>query len=556
MRCQRFFALVGACNEMMGTEGESNFHEKHEVDSCEKKVVPFPPDHKESFDGQLLILIFTVPFQVDELSELTFASSMALADDSTGITAKVPPVQHWRKQNLFLEIPLRKLESSQDFVRINMPPTPSPTPTRMNLPPRAPSPSSARINESPGTSSSRGKSSRKGILPRMNFKYRSSTTDIEKAAAIALGTPTTGPRDKLYVSRSSSLSKLLTPRMKRTSSLPVTPIAFTNPESVRGGSMVDPSNSIKGAQQKISRSLSVPANNKGKGIRRTDSLGGIFRVIPSTPRVMTEGNTAMSNATTPTADGENSDADGEDIPEEEAVCRICLIELGEGGDTLKMECSCKGELALAHQECAIKWFSIKGNKNCDVCKQEVQNLPVTLLRIQNIRTFNPDTNRSRQIALSQYRVWQDVPVLVIVSMLAYFCFLEQLLVMKLGTGAIAMSLPFSCILGLLASMTSSTMVKRRFVWVYASVQFALVVLFAHIFYSLLHMQAVLSILLATFGGFGVTMSGNSIIVEFLRWRSRRRTRSDIRHSSQEVSPQPQPERPQNEAGNLDNPQRI
>lgn len=57
------------------------------------------------------------------------------------------------------------------------------------------------------------------------------------------------------------------------------------------------------------------------------------------------------------------------------------------------------------------------------------------------------------------RVWQEVPVLVIVSMLAYFCFLEQLLVGKMGTGAIAISLPFSCVLGLLSSMTSSTMGK-------------------------------------------------------------------------------------------------
>jgi len=215
---------------------------------------------------------------------------------------------------------------------------------------------------------------------------------------------------------------------------------------------------------------------------------------------------------------ENND-DGEDIPEEEAVCRICLIELGEEGSTFKLECSCKGELALAHQECAVKWFCIKGNKNCDICKEEVRNLPVTLLRLQNVQAANIRMiNRARRTDDERYRILQDVPILVIVGMLAYFCFLEQLLVGHMGNRAIAIALPFSCVLGLLASMTSATMVPKRFVWVYASIQFALVVLFAHLFHSLLLIQAVLSILYATFAGFCAAMCGNCLVMELSRWR--------------------------------------
>ena len=66
-------------------------------------------------------------------------------------------------------------------------------------------------------------------------------------------------------------------------------------------------------------------------------------------------------------------------------------------------------------------------------------------------------NGAQQSAAQQFRFWQDIPILVMVSMLAYFCFLELLLVTDLQSRAIAVSLPFSCVLGLLSSLIASTM---------------------------------------------------------------------------------------------------
>ncbi|CAJ2660667.1 unnamed protein product [Trifolium pratense] len=454
------------------------------------------------------------------------------------------------KENLLMEKPYKKSEeescssSSKEFVGIKMPLTPSPTGSnkRVNFLVTSRSVDAPIDNNSNlgFTATTKGKSSSnsRSILPKLNFRYNRTTStssstasDIEKGIIANPESSFVGPQEKPLISGSVSLSKIFNPKINRTSSLPVEEIGRVNTEFAFGGCL---GASPYRSQTTIARSRSEPVDTQEKTIRKMDTF---FRIIPSTPGVKEAKEWLKASSEKDTENGGDDSDGGEDIAEEEAVCRICLIELCEGGETLKMECCCKGELALAHQECAIKWFSIRGNKTCDVCKEEVQNLPVTLLRIQNVQTQNTGA-RSQQD--DDFRVWQELPVLVIVSMLAYFCFLEQLLVGKMGTKAIFISLPFSCVLGLVSAMTSTTMVRNRFIWLYASAQFLLVVLFAHIFYPLFHnlqvgKQAVLAILLASFAGFGVMMSGSSVFTELLRWRRRWQAYSQQRHGSQPMT---------------------
>ncbi|KAK6116182.1 hypothetical protein DH2020_008451 [Rehmannia glutinosa] len=269
-----------------------------------------------------------------------------------------------RRPNLSsLEIPMRSLERAfSDFTRIDIP---SPTSTRAGLPPR---PNSAKL-----------KSSVKNMLPQKSSRAKNISQEAEKTVLIIPDTPLS---DKPSTSRSFSLNKILfSASTKSAHSLPVTPMANADPKPSQENHVDQqskrPQTEVK---QYMTRSFSVPVNVKTRSLRRTDSSGGLIRVISSNHRPTTVEN--ASPEISPETEAVIDDA-GEDIPEEEAVCRICFVELGEGGETLKMECSCKGELALAHKECAVKWFSIKGNKTCDICKQDVRNLPVTLLKLQN-----------------------------------------------------------------------------------------------------------------------------------------------------------------------------
>ncbi|KAF8069358.1 hypothetical protein N665_1141s0019 [Sinapis alba] len=420
-------------------------------------------------------------------------------------------------QVLDLRLPTTTLEETgdDDLFSYNTSLTSSPVAKRVNFSTL----SSPRISASTlSPSSSRNISySLKNLIPKPNFKNKISNVnevDIEKAASLALAS---SGRDRS--SSTWTLSNIFTPRRNKTESLPITPIVHSNPGSTHGRYVVDPLTSMKkkGPPLPFNRSRSVPPFNKDGSVRRS----GVFRVIPTPNMSPTRNLYRNSMKDTRSVDG------GEDVPEEEAVCRICLVELGEDSEAFKMECMCRGELALAHKECTIKWFTIKGNRTCDVCKQEVQNLPVTLLRMQD--------SQGEGTEASHYSVWQDVPVLVIVSMLAYFGFLEQLLLNKMKSSAIAISLPFSCILGLIASMTSTTMVDKQYVWIYGTIQFGLIVCFSHIFFELVHMQPIVSILLATLVGFGLAMSSTTGLVEFLKWRRRERT-AEPPSSSQEDPP--------------------
>ncbi|MBA0549729.1 hypothetical protein Golob_020746, partial [Gossypium lobatum] len=210
-----------------------------------------------------------------------------------------------------------------------------------------------------------------GFLRGLSFKKKGIIADGERSFLLTPDNKT-GPE-------SPSMASFPSPSFwNRCTSLPVTPASNLSPsvatpatERMAG----ERSKLNKGAKLAVvSRSLSVPGRNvvivrsasfdTRKEHAPTENSDDWFAV----PTGCTDINPVAA------------ESDDEEIPEEEAVCRICFDECDER-NTLKMECSCKGALQLVHEVCAIKWFSVKGNKNCDVCGQEVRNLPVTLLRV-------------------------------------------------------------------------------------------------------------------------------------------------------------------------------
>ncbi|KAL4557680.1 hypothetical protein LXL04_035866 [Taraxacum kok-saghyz] len=210
--------------------------------------------------------------------------------------------------------------------------------------------------QSPGISSN-GTSSSRGIFRGLSFKKKDHIPpNGESSSLLPSDSNAPPPESPLVPNTASHLYR------KRCTSLPVkhtsnpSPSA-TTPISARTYNEQQKSQ-IWAAQASVSRSLSVPGRNIV-----------IVRSISFAAR--------KDNDKIDSVDDEIGGVEvenDEEIDEEEAICRICFDPCDEGNQ-LKMECSCKGALRLVHEECAAKWFSVKGNKNCDVCGREVSNLP-------------------------------------------------------------------------------------------------------------------------------------------------------------------------------------
>ncbi|KAJ0771480.1 hypothetical protein HanPI659440_Chr07g0269581 [Helianthus annuus] len=140
---------------------------------------------------------------------------------------------------MILEIPEITFDTST--TRIN---TPQQTPKRVNFSPLC-SPSTytyAKFNgssSSPSSSRGRSSSSIKSLIPKLSFKLKNRNSEIEKAAILALGGSPSQIRVKAKMSRSLSFTKLFASKAKTTSSLPVTPIAHSNPESTHGRNTIE-----------------------------------------------------------------------------------------------------------------------------------------------------------------------------------------------------------------------------------------------------------------------------------------------------------------------------
>ncbi|XP_076906650.1 uncharacterized protein LOC143562832 isoform X2 [Bidens hawaiensis] len=211
----------------------------------------------------------------------------------------------------------------------------------------------------------------------------------------------------------------------------------------------------------------------------------------------------------------------EEIAVEEAICRVCMDTCDEGNQFM-LACCCKGALKLMHEKCVVKWFSIKGDKMCDVCGREVTNLPVMLFRKRSYAQLPAITAPNQQgLDPRTISAGQDIVRLILISTICYFFLIEQLLVDELKTRAVVIAAPFAFTFGILSSTFAAVLAIREYIWRYAVLEFALVAMLLQVFYSWLQLKATYAVMVSSVIGFGLAMALNALYIRYTVWRLQR-----------------------------------
>ncbi|PHT44852.1 hypothetical protein CQW23_14010 [Capsicum baccatum] len=107
-----------------------------------------------------------------------------------------------------------------------------------------------------------------------------------------------------------------------------------------------------------------------------------------------------------------------DSTKEERDCRICHLSLlksggiSTGGDqvqetsvgmAIELGCSCKGDLAAAHKQCAETWFKTKGNTICEICGTNALNIAGELTNEANTAAVATLAASAAPVAFSETR---------------------------------------------------------------------------------------------------------------------------------------------------------
>jgi hypothetical protein len=147
--------------------------------------------------------------------------------------------------------------------------------------------------------------------------------------------------------------------------------------------------------------LSIESSDRGRIRPRNAAEGGSTSILRSLWHRLVSGRSAAEDAETEAEQatrGENDSAGLDPVDRAgtrasnggsidlsgNPVCLICLDPLSssdfESGTAMSLDCGCRGDLALRHKECAIRWSQVNddgrgGLPTCELCKKPVRNLP-------------------------------------------------------------------------------------------------------------------------------------------------------------------------------------